>query len=89
MKKESESSKEREQKEKETETAKKERKSDKECKHLSSDKESKHVSFYARGSEIKKVLFSNQPMIVLLYKEACFSANEINSSLPSVVISLL
>ena len=28
-------------------------------------------------------------MIVLLYKEACFSANEIDSSLPSVVVSLL
>ena len=89
VKKESESSKEREQKEKETETAKKERKSDKECKHVSSDKESKHVSFYARGSEIKKALLLNQSMIVLLYKEACFSANEINSSLPSVVVSLL
>ena len=47
------------------------------------------MSFYARGSEIKRALFSNQPMIVLLYKEACFSANEIDSSLPSVVVSLL
>ena len=47
------------------------------------------MSFYARGSEIKRALFSNQPMIVLLYKEACFSANEIDSSLPCVVVSLL
>ncbi|KAI9157174.1 hypothetical protein LWI28_017969 [Acer negundo] len=28
-------------------------------------------------------------MIVLLYKEACFSTNELDSSLPSVVVSLL
>ena len=28
-------------------------------------------------------------MIVLLYKEACFSTNEIDSSLPNVVASLL
>ena len=89
VKKESESSNEREKREKEAEIAKKKkRKSDKECKHVSSDKESKHVSFYARGSEIKKALHLNQPMIVLLYKEACFSANEINSSLPSVVVYL-
>ncbi|KAL5801030.1 hypothetical protein ACOSQ3_032662 [Xanthoceras sorbifolium] len=52
-------------------------------------RETKQVSFYARDSEIKRALFSNQPMIVLLYKEACFSTNEINSSLPSVVVSLL
>ena len=28
-------------------------------------------------------------MIVLMYKEACFNANELNSSSPSVVVSLL
>ena len=47
------------------------------------------MNFYIGESGIKKALFLSQPMIVLLYKEACFSANEFNPSLPSVVVSLL
>jgi hypothetical protein len=30
----------------------------------------KQKNFYAKVSEIKRAMFSNQPMIVLLYKEA-------------------
>ncbi|KAK1581185.1 hypothetical protein Q3G72_003854 [Acer saccharum] len=86
---ESESSKERETKERESETAKKEKKVEKEKEVDEEKRVRKQVSFYARGSEIKKALFSNQPMIVHFYKEACFSTNEIDSSLPSVVVSLL
>jgi hypothetical protein len=33
--------------------------------------------------------YTNQPMFVLLYKEACFNTNELDESLPSVVVSLL
>ena len=64
----------------------------KECEKVSvSDerKEGKQKNFYAKKSEIKRALFSNQPMIVLLYKEAFLSTNDLSQSLPSVVISLL
>ena len=89
VKKESESSRERETKERESETTKIEKKSEKEKEVDEKKRDKKQVNFYARESEVKKALFSNQPMIVLLYKEACFSANELDSSLPSVVVSLL
>ncbi|KAK4841756.1 hypothetical protein QYF36_009976 [Acer negundo] len=84
VKQESESS-----KEKESESAKKETKVQKEKEADERKRERKQVNFYARESEIKKALFSNQPMILLLYKEACFNTNELDSSLPRVVVSLL
>ena len=34
-------------------------------------------------------MFSNQPMIVLLYKEAFFNANKLDPVIPSSVVSLL
>ena len=34
-------------------------------------------------------MFLNKPMIVLLYKEAFLNTNEIDSALPSSVVSLL
>jgi hypothetical protein len=33
--------------------------------------------------------YTNQPIVVLLYKEICFNTNELDESLPSVVVSLL
>ena len=30
------------------------------------------TNFFARGGEIRRTMFLNQPMIVLLYKEALF-----------------
>ncbi|XP_074555934.1 uncharacterized protein LOC141811777 [Curcuma longa] len=53
------------------------------------EQESKKVSFYAKEREVKRVFYSQQPMILLLYKEAYFNTNNLNSSLPSVVKSLL
>ena len=47
------------------------------------------MSIYARESEIKRNLLARKPMIVLLYKEAFLNTNELDSSLPSVVVSLL
>ena len=47
------------------------------------------MSFYTRESEIKKALFSNQPMIVLLYKEALLNTNELDLALPRFIVSLL
>ena len=34
-------------------------------------------------------MFSNQPMVVLLYKEALLNTNELNPIMPSSVVSLL
>jgi hypothetical protein len=48
----------------------------------------KHVSFYAKESEIKTNFFFYMPMTLLVYKEACFNSNKINSYIPSVYVSL-
>jgi hypothetical protein len=52
-------------------------------------KAKKHVSFYAKASDVKSAFYTNQPIFVLLYKEAYFNTNELDKSLPSVVVSLL
>jgi hypothetical protein len=54
-----------------------------------SEQQKKQVSFYAKASDVKSAFYANQPIFVLLYKEACFNTNELDESLPSVVISLL
>ena len=43
----------------------------------------KQVNLFVKKSDIRRAL------LVLMYKEACLSANELNPSLPSVIISLL
>jgi hypothetical protein len=48
----------------------------------------KHFSFYTKESEIKRVYFSDMPMILFMYKEAYFNTNNIDYFIPSVVISL-
>ena len=45
--------------------------------------------FYANKSEIKRALCTKQPMILLVYKEALLNANQLDSSLPSTIVSLL
>ena len=52
-------------------------------------KTKKQVSFYAKASDVKSSFHTNQPIFVLLYKEACFNTNKLDESLPSVVVSLL
>ena len=47
------------------------------------------MNFYAKASEVKRAFYSKQPILVLLYKEANFSINDLNQSLPSTTISLL
>ena len=47
------------------------------------------MSFYARASDVNSAFYTNQPIFVLFYEEACFNTNELNESLPSVVVSLL
>jgi hypothetical protein len=51
--------------------------------------ERKQKNFYAKAKEIKRVMFSNQPMIVLLYKEELLNTNELDLVMPSFVVSLL
>ena len=46
-------------------------------------------SFYTKDSELKNAFYSNKPMFVVLYKETFFNINDLDSSLPSVVSSLL
>ena len=75
------------------EEKKNERKEDerKETKGVGKEKkgERKKNSFYAKKSDIKRALFSNQLPLILLYKEALLSTNDLNNSLPSVIVSLL
>ena len=52
-------------------------------------KEERKANFYARASEVKRALFTKKPMIVLMYKEEFLNTNQLDSSLPSAVISLL
>jgi hypothetical protein len=47
------------------------------------------VSFYAKTSDVKGTFYTNQPLFVLFYKEACFNTNELDEFLPSVTVSLL
>ena len=42
------------------------------------------MSFYAKASDVKSAFYTNQPIFVLLY-----NTNELDESLPSVVVSLL
>ena len=49
----------------------------------------KRASFYAKASDVKSAFYTNQSIFVLLYKEACFKTNELDESLPSVVVFLL
>jgi hypothetical protein len=51
--------------------------------------ERKEKNFYAKAKEIKRAMFSNQLMIVLLYKEALLNTNELDHVMPSSVVFLL
>ena len=43
----------------------------------------------AKKSDIKQALFSQQNLLVLVYKEAMLNTNDLTSTLPSVVLTLL
>jgi hypothetical protein len=74
--------------EKESERKKESEKKKERVTHMS-EKQKKQVSFYAKAGDVKSAFYANQPIFVLLYKEACFNTNELEESLPSVVVSLL
>lgn len=65
----------------------KEKEEDKE--KLREKKKERKLSFYAQETNVKKVLYSNQPIIVLLDNEADLNANKLNVSLLGVFSSLL
>jgi hypothetical protein len=46
-------------------------------------------NYNANKSEIKRALFSHQPLIVLMYKEALLCTNDLVCALPSDIVSLL
>ena len=52
-------------------------------------KEKRETNFYAKSSEVRRVLILDRPILVLLYKEALVTTNELDSNLPSFVVSLL
>ena len=47
------------------------------------------MNFYAEASEVKRELFLNEPMIVLLYKETLFNINQLDTSLSSSIVSFV
>ena len=47
------------------------------------------TNFYAKVSEVKRELFLNKHMIVLLYKETLFNTNQLDTSFRSSIVSLL
>ena len=46
-------------------------------------------SFFIKDSELKSAFYSNKPMFVLLYNETLLNNNDLDSSLSSVLSSLL
>ena len=59
------------------------------CDDNSVEKLKKQPNFYAKGSQIRSAFFTNKPMILLVYKEAYFNTNNLDSTIPSVVVSLM
>jgi hypothetical protein len=59
------------------------------CDDSSVEKLKKQHNFYAKGSQIRSVFFTNKPMILLVYKEAYFNTNDLDSTIPSVAVSLM
>lgn len=55
----------------------------------SSEKRERKLSFYAKERELKGAYKANRPMILLLYEEVYLSISDLDSTLPSVAISLL
>jgi hypothetical protein len=89
LEKESDQKKESEQKKKsgnQREAEKNEREKENQSSALQRKSERKQKNFYAKVSEIKRAMFSNQPMIVLLYKEALLNTNELDLALPSSIV---
>jgi len=49
----------------------------------------KHLNFFAKSNDLKHTYLCDLPMILLVYKEAFFNSDELDSCVPSVVKVLL
>ena len=49
----------------------------------------KHLNFFAKSNDLKHAYLSDLPMILLVYKEAFFNLDELDSCVPSAVQVLL
>jgi hypothetical protein len=54
-------------------------------KEESVEKVGKHVNFFAKSNDLKHAYLSYLPMILLVYKEAFFNSDDLDSCVPSVV----
>lgn len=52
-------------------------------------KTKKQVGLYAKESNVHSVFYTNRLMFVFLQKKTCFNTNDIDLSLPSIVVHLL
>ncbi|KAG5235570.1 Integrase [Salix suchowensis] len=59
------------------------------CDDSSVEKLKKQPNFYAKGSQLRSAFFTSKPMILLVYKEAYFNTNDLDSAIPSVAVSLM
>jgi len=53
------------------------------------EKVGKHLNFFAKSNDLKHAYLSDLPMILLVYKEAFFNSDDLDSCVPSVVKVLL
>ena len=53
------------------------------------EKVGKHLNFFVKSNDLKHAYLSNLPMILLVYNEAFFNSDELDSYVPSVVKVLL
>ena len=53
------------------------------------EKLKKQLNFYTRKGDVKSTCYSNQPIILLVYKKLYFNTNKLDPSIPSVCVSLL
>jgi hypothetical protein len=53
------------------------------------EKVGKHLNFFTKSNDLKHAYLSDLPMILLVYKEAFFNSDELDSCVPSVVKVLL
>jgi hypothetical protein len=59
------------------------------CDDNSVEKLEKQPNVYAKKAQIIFVFFTNKPVILLVYKEAYFNIKDLESAIPSMVVSLL
>jgi hypothetical protein len=59
------------------------------CDDNSVEKLKKQPNFYAKGSQIRSVFFTNKPMVLLVYKEDYFNTNNLDFAILSLAVSLM